>query len=86
MYIFRNPERVSDSYHDGGSVAVVASTGLHVQELIKEHNDSNEYGYRNARPRTIISDEDWANAELYMLHDDFDYEPKVMIFPDAGCC
>ena len=72
IFIFEDLNQVSSRYHSEGSLAVIAKDKEHVKELIKD------YDYIE------IMDEEWENVVVYELNGDV--EPKIFIFPDAGCC
>lgn len=72
VYILTNVEQASDSYHSGGSVVVVAEHRPHAKRLIAE------------TPGVVVSEEDWKHVKFYLL--DASADPKVFVFPDAGCC
>ena len=67
-------ERVSnatDNYHSGGGVMVVAENIEHAMALAEEQGV------------VFFSEYDSPCIEYDLLGD---YEPNVIIFPDAGCC
>ena len=72
MFIFEYLNEVSDNYHCEGGLAVVAKDKEQVYQLIKEHGDIE------------ITEDEWKEAYIYELIGDI--EPKVFVFPDAGCC
>lgn len=72
MFVFEYIDKVSDRYHSEGGLMVVAKDKEQVVELIEEYGDIE------------ITKEEWKNVIIYELSKD--EEPKVFIFPDAGCC
>ena len=65
---------LTSNYHSGGGVAVVAPTRERADELLRE----------SARGDDPLDGELDPVDAIYEL--DGDYEEKVFIFPDAGCC
>lgn len=72
LYLFEQVEHVSDNYHDNGGLVIVANDLEHANDLIS----GDEY----IKP----SPEEWKKAIVYELAGT--HEPKVFVFPDAGCC
>ena len=72
MFIFEDVNQVSDNYHSEGGLAVVAKDKEHVYQLIEEYGDIE------------ITEDEWQKAWFYELVDNAD--PRVFVFPDAGCC
>ena len=72
MFLFHRIDRVSSNYHEEGGLVIVARDEAHARELI----GNDEY----IKP----TDEEWGKAVAYDLSGD--PEPKVYVFPDAGCC
>lgn len=71
IWLFENVYKATDSYHDGGSVMVIAETEGQVKNLL--HGTG-----------VILSDEDWEFVRTFPTHS---YVPEeVFIFPDSGCC
>jgi hypothetical protein len=72
MFIFKDILQVSDNYHTGGGLMVIARDEEHVKELIADEDDIN------------IFDDEWKLAVVYELKNE--EEPMIFVFPDAGCC
>lgn len=72
MFIFERLNCVSDRYHSQGGLVVIAKDREHVMELIKDYED------------IIITKDEWKEVITYDLKNQ--EEPKLFIFPDAGCC
>lgn len=72
IFIFESLSTVSPNYHSEGGLAVVAKDKKQVEELIEKQ----QY--------IEIDDEEWQDVLIYELKEDA--EPKVFVFPDAGCC
>ena len=84
IFIFQNAKRVSEKYHDGGSFAVVAQGIEQVKELIADYNIKNKWGDL-ADDVIQLSKEDWEKYLVYELKHEL-YKPRVLVFPNAGCC
>ena len=72
LWIFKSLVQVSNNYHPGGGCVVVASSLRAAKALIKTVD------YLD------IPDDAWAEATPYLLQGK--HKPRVVIFPDAGCC
>lgn len=72
MYVFEYIDQVSPNYHTEGGLMVVAKDKDQVIKLIEAEGDIE-----------ITSDE-WEKVIIYELKNN--EEPKVFVFPDAGCC
>jgi hypothetical protein len=71
IWLFEDPERVTDSWHSGGSVMIIAETRGQVEQLL--HGT-----------RVELSEQDWEGVRIFPTHS---YVPaEVFIFPDSGCC
>jgi len=87
VYVFKDVEQLTDNYHCEGGLVVVAKNENHVEELIK---DTNKISWDESDDFTLIgadirlSDEEWADMIVYPTNNDA--EPRVYVFPDAGCC
>lgn len=75
IFLFEEPEQVTDSYHSGGSVMVVASSKTSAKQLLEDY------------PGIILSADDWTGVREFELAPvGSGYTPEVFIFPDSGCC
>lgn len=75
IWIISNVRKeLTDNYHDGGALAVVAIDEANARLAVRNHIDG----------RTGPTDEEWDTAVVYELAGS--PEPRVFIFPDAGCC
>ncbi len=72
MFIFKRLEQVSDRYHPGGGLAIIANDRKHAMEVIENFWEID------------ITDEEWESVEVYELAEKV--EPKFIVFEDAGCC
>jgi hypothetical protein len=66
----------------GGGVAIVADSEEAARELAASFV-ADEW-YRDRGPQIQLSADEWASRVVYRL-DGF-CEPRVFVFPDAGCC
>lgn len=72
IFIFSDVEQLTDRYHSGGGLVVVAENEENVKELIKDH------------PYIELTEVDWKYVDIYDVTTEVDSE--VYVFPDAGCC
>lgn len=72
VYIFEDCSDLTDSWHSGGGLVVIARDSDHVAELI------------SSDPNIQLSDVDWQEVKIVRAADDA--EPAVYVFADAGCC
>ena len=72
LYIIVGANKVSDRYHEDGSLAVVADDEESARALVA------------AEPGVSITDAEWSAGMMYSLSGA--YEPRVFVFPNAGCC
>ena len=73
IFIFEQVEQLTDNYHGGGGLVIIAESEEHAKELIKADKYINP------------SDEEWWSAAVYRL-DEYNISPTYYVFPDAGCC
>jgi uncharacterized membrane protein YvbJ len=73
MFIFENADKVSDNYHEGGGLVIVAADIEQVKQLVEATNGS-----------VRLSDDDINKVIVYPLKGS--HEAKIFVFPDAGCC
>jgi len=72
IFIFENLNQVSERYHPEGGLAVIAKDKDQVYQLI-------------ASDKCIeVTDDEWQKVWIYDLAGDV--EPRIFVFPDAGCC
>jgi hypothetical protein len=64
--------QLTNRYHDGGGLAVIAKDLEQAKEIIKVDKD------------ILPIEEDWNNAIVYELKDC--EVATYYVFPDAGCC
>lgn len=71
VYIWDQLGEVTDYYHSGGGLVIVARDLQHAKELAGEYSPN------------IVIDED---PDLVVPCRDMDENPTVFVFPNAGCC
>lgn len=71
---------LTTSYHSSGGLVVVAKDIEQAKALVATYKPT---GY--APSLNVVTDEEWAAADVYELRGS-KHEPKVRVFPDAGCC
>lgn len=72
MFVFEYIDQVSPNYHPEGGLMVIAKDKEQVEVLIKEIGNIE------------ITNKEWEKVITYDLKND--EQPKVFVFPDAGCC
>lgn len=72
IFVFEYLGQVSDNYHCGGGLVIIARDIEHAKEIISSDESIS------------IKEEDWEKVESFNLADDV--EPKFWVMPDAGCC
>lgn len=72
VFVFEQLGQVSGSYHSEGGLIVVAANTEQAKRLIAED------------PFIEITPDEWAEVVEYELLRTT--EPRVFVFPDAGCC
>lgn len=84
VYIFEHVSRVSDNYHDGGSLLVVADNRDHVREQIDRYNANAKKVWGSRDDHIALSEADWERVRTWELAGE---APEyLMAFPDSGCC
>lgn len=77
LYIWENVrEFLTDNYHNGGGLAIVAENLTRARELFL--NESSSPDSRKCEILTCDPD--------HIYNVDAEAKEKVFIFPDAGCC
>mgnify|MGYP001157835008 CR=1 FL=1 len=71
IFIFENVSELTDRYHSDGGLAVIAKDRKHAEKMtVNVHIE--------------ITESEWEDVIVYDLkHEE---EPRMYIFPDAGCC
>jgi hypothetical protein len=74
IFVFNYIAELTDRYHSGGGMAIIA----------KDISSAKEYilGYPDITPPT---DDDWDEVDAFDLVDP-NAKPCLWVFPDAGCC
>ena len=82
IYIVKMSEgsHLTDNYHDGGSVAIIAEDIIHAKQLLSEYDNGDKYDERHP----IVEKGNWKDAHIFELRDD--YPSQILIFENAGCC
>lgn len=70
VFVWQELARVTDNYHPGGGLLIVATSLETAKVLAKAHDDCIEI---NEEPTLVLD----LVGEA---------EPRVMVFQDAGCC
>ena len=75
IYLFKLESGLTDEYHDGGGVAVVASD---VEDAIRYLPEACQREASNS----------WVEGRVttFELNPMVTYKPYVKVFPDRGCC
>jgi len=76
IYVFNYVDKLTYRYHEGGGLVVIAKDREHVERLTKEATTNSA--------NILLKDEEWEEVIIYPTEEDA--EPRVFVFPDAGCC
>jgi hypothetical protein len=74
---------VSDSYHSGGGLLVIAESPQKAKALIESRRGTNIRGEYGPAVDIDINELDFRQATASFP---VEAEPQLFIFPDAGCC
>lgn len=88
LYIFKS-DFVSDSYHQGGSVLIIASSVTEARNLIKKYQIDNDLlSNLNKEEQDLYdkTDDYMSKNPIYSVKVPADTEEKILVFPNAGCC
>ena len=92
LYVLKPIKQLTHRYHSSGGLVVVAENIERAKELVSKEEvgttwDDNSEEIK-AYPR--VTEEEWNNAIAYPLNSimgvNGQFEEKVYIFPNAGCC
>lgn len=72
VFVFEYIDKVSEEYHEGGGLLIVAKTEERAKELI------------NAEEYVNVTAKEW--TEVVVIDAMPDAEERLIVFPDAGCC
>lgn len=72
MLVFESVKELTRNFHSDGGLVVVAETRQHAADLIRED------------PDIQLTQEEWDVVLEYPLCGR--PEPRLFVFPDAGCC
>ena len=76
VFIFPRIQQLTSNYHPEGGLVVVARHVPHVEALIAAQNIDGG--------RIEITAKEWDGVLMYRMA--AEAEPRVILFPDAGCC
>lgn len=79
IYIFEMSEGLTNSYHSGGGLVVIAENIETAHNLIKNHKTEDCY-------RPTINLNNPISDPIFTIELKEDIQNKVFLFPDAGCC
>lgn len=72
IFIFKEVEKLTENWHGGGGLVIIAPDMIHVLEMALAHE-------------IILSQDEIENVLVFDLKA-ADIQPQIFIFPDAGCC
>ncbi len=72
IYIFKDVNKLTNNYHSGGGLVIIAENKDDCLEIIKNKKEIN------------INKKEWSKCISYELKGK--YKKEYYIFPDAGCC
>jgi hypothetical protein len=71
LYVWRQVEGLTTNWHDGGGLAVIATTLTSARALMRDHVTASCTALESEPDYTVATDAG---------------EPAVFLFPNAGCC
>lgn len=74
IFIFSYVSELTENYHSGGGLVVIAKDKKDVKKIIAD----NSY--------IKLTDDDWKTVKKYKLDDIGEYKSDYFVFPNAGCC
>ncbi len=84
IFIFEDVDKVSSNYHTRGGLVVIAEDRNSVESLIQAENKKPKWGVGDPNNAIQLTESDWADVtELELAESP---QPRVIVFPDAGCC
>lgn len=72
IFIFEDINKVSNRYHEEGGLVIVANNKSHAKEMIEKEK------------YVEVTEKEWEDVIEYDIIGN--HEPKLITFPDAGCC
>jgi len=81
-FVFPRIDTLTSSYHSEGGLLIIAEDRADAERQIAAHNDAPSSWYD--KPNLHPTDDEWDSAVVYELAGDA--EPRIFLFPDAGCC
>ena len=88
VYVFEYVAQLTENYHSGGGLVIVAPNVLRANTMIEQHNrrkyqdwgdDDDDFHFIE------LSEDEWRSVVVYPLSDNSIGE-RMFLFPDAGCC
>ena len=74
IFIFEDIAKLTNNWHSGGGLIVIAKNVKHVKELLKENNSV-----------VNITSEEWKTVKSFILKNE-NTKPDYWKMPNAGCC
>jgi hypothetical protein len=72
IWIWERIDQVSDNWHSGGGLMVIA------------HDEAEAWALISAERHVEVTEDEWSTARVFELMGT--PTPDVIVFPDAGCC
>ena len=74
-FVFENVDKVSENYHEGGGLFIIAESEEQAKELIEKEK------------YIEVTDKEWETVLTFDLDErEKQYNKSIIVFPDAGCC
>lgn len=83
IFIFKDVEKLTDSYHTNGALVVVAENITKAIEIA--HNHEEDSAWKTGSKNIKLTTEEIEKVVSYDLLGE-NIEPKLFLFPDSGCC
>lgn len=89
IFIWENIKGVSNNYHDGGGLLIIAESLKRAEEIAVFYSE--KYSYETKTYKEFKNKINLLNKENEIIKPDHEFETsfseeKVITFPDAGCC
>ena len=85
LFLFEYLRQVSTRWHPEGGLVIIARDKQHAVALIEQENEKYKTPPSLVTGPTIVTDDDdWADVIVYEFKGE--PQPKIFVFPDAGCC
>lgn len=82
IYIFHYVSGMTQDYHDGGGLVVIAEDAAKARALVKSREAKGSDDYNGLKPG-FADTLDFRTATSYEIKAT---KPEVFVFRDAGCC